>query len=278
MTLKASQACAACKYQRRRCSSDCPLAPYFPADQPRLFQNAHKLFGRSNILSIIKPLDAERRAEAMRSIIYEANIRDRYPVHGCLGVVCQLQYQIWQVEAELRAAQAQLDMYRQMYYQQQLSTAAADDVPSQLELGMALPYIDALSLLHNNNTNDDDDAVASYSYNSYSSLYMDARDVWVEDTHAANNNNGSSMAFQSQLVASQPLEIQQEVVRDCDEMHPFFDTVDDRQSYVDSKEAYESSSEESLKDTTQSIEHVGENELKTAAACFTLTSFFFFFH
>ncbi|GAY51879.1 LOB domain-containing protein 27 [Citrus sinensis] len=272
MTLKASQACAACKYQRRRCSSDCPLAPYFPADQPRLFQNAHKLFGRSNILSIIKPLDAERRAEAMRSIIYEANIRDRYPVHGCLGVVCQLQYQIWQVEAELRAAQAQLDMYRQMYYQQQLSTAAADDVPSQLELGMALPYIDALSLLHNNNTNDDDDAVASYSYNSYSSLYMDARDVWVEDTHAANNNNGSSMAFQSQLVASQPLEIQQEVVRDCDEMHPFFDTVDDRQSYVDSKEAYESSSEESLKDTTQSIEHVGENELKTAAACFTLTS------
>ncbi|KDO52151.1 hypothetical protein CISIN_1g042591mg [Citrus sinensis] len=256
MTLKASQACAACKYQRRRCSSDCPLAPYFPADQPRLFQNAHKLFGRSNILSIIKPLDAERRAEAMRSIIYEANIRDRYPVHGCLGVVCQLQYQIWQVEAELRAAQAQLDMYRQMYYQQQLSTVAADDVPSQLELGMALPYIDALSLLHNNNTNDDDDAVASYSYNSYSSLYMDARDVWVEDTHAANNNNGSR--------------------RDCDEMHPFFDTVDDRQSYVDSKEAYESSSEESLKDTTQSIEHVGENELKTAAACFTLTSFFFF--
>lgn len=241
MTLKASQACAACKYQRRRCSSDCPLAPYFPADQPRLFQNAHKLFGRSNILSIIKPLDAERRAEAMRSIIYEANIRDRYPVHGCLGVVCQLQYQIWQVEAELRAAQAQLDMYRQMYYQQQLSTAAADDVPSQLELGMALPYIDALSLLHNNNTNDDDDdAVASYSYNSYSSLFMDTRDVWVEDTHAANNNNGSSMAFQSQLVASQPLEIQQEVVRDCDEMHPFFDTVDDRQSYVDSKEAYES--------------------------------------
>lgn len=240
MTLKASQACAACKYQRRRCSSDCPLAPYFPADQPRLFQNAHKLFGRSNILSIIKPLDAERRAEAMRSIIYEANIRDRYPVHGCLGVVCQLQYQIWQVEAELHAAQAQLDLYRQMYYQQQLSTVAADDVPSQLELGMAPPYIDALSLLHNNNTNDDDDAVASYSYNSYSSLYMDARDVWVEDTHAANNNNGSSMAFQSQLVASQPLEIQQEVVRDCDEMHPFFDTVDDRQSYVDSKEAYES--------------------------------------
>lgn len=32
------------------------------------------------------------------------------------------------------------------------------------------------------------------------------------------------------------------------------------------------SSEESLKDTTQSIENVSENELKSAAACFSLTS------
>lgn len=32
------------------------------------------------------------------------------------------------------------------------------------------------------------------------------------------------------------------------------------------------SSESSLKDTTQSIEHVAENELKSAAACFSLTS------
>jgi len=35
---------------------------------------------------------------------------------------------------------------------------------------------------------------------------------------------------------------------------------------------YACSSEESLKDTTQSMEHVAENELKSAAACFSLTS------
>ncbi|KAJ4712190.1 putative LOB domain-containing protein [Melia azedarach] len=148
MTLKGgtSQACAACKYQRRRCSAECPLAPYFPPDQPKMFQNAHKLFGVSNILKILKILDSEQKPEAMRSIIYQANIRDKYPVHGCWGIICQLRYQIWQAEEELHAVHAQLDVFRQ-HYQQQISSMT-DDVPSQLELGMAPP--NALSLFNHN--------------------------------------------------------------------------------------------------------------------------------
>ncbi|KAK3226058.1 hypothetical protein Dsin_005920 [Dipteronia sinensis] len=281
MTLKGgtSQACAACKYQRRRCSSECPLKPYFPPDQPKMFQNAHKLFGVSNILKILKNLDADQKTEAMRSIIHQANIRDQYPVHGCMGVIKKLRDQIWLAEEELHAVLLQLDMYRQ-HYQQQISSSLPDDVvPSQLELGMAPPN-NALSLF--NHAPQPYNAVAaaalpiaqqhSYSNNSYSSTYIDSKDnmsnsMWVQHPYATNNNN-NSMAIQSQLVSG----IQQEVVHDYDEMHPFFDTIDDRQSYIDSKEAYESSSEESLKDTTQSIEHVAENELKSAAACFSLTS------
>nr|CAD1818355.1 unnamed protein product [Ananas comosus var. bracteatus] len=53
-------ACAACKHQRRKCTADCPLALYFPADQPKQFQNAHRLFGVSNILRILKDLDPSR--------------------------------------------------------------------------------------------------------------------------------------------------------------------------------------------------------------------------
>ncbi|KAA8542370.1 hypothetical protein F0562_023495 [Nyssa sinensis] len=113
--------------------------------------------------------------------------------------------------------------------------------------------------------------------------YIDSKDnnnvinsLWVQHPYSNNNNdnnnNNNPMAMQSQMVASQPLTIQQEAGQDYDEMHPFFDTIDDRLSYIDSKEAYESSSESSLKDTTQSIEHVAENELKSAAACFSLTS------
>ncbi|XP_050222985.1 LOB domain-containing protein 27 [Mercurialis annua] len=301
MTLKGgtSQACAACKYQRRKCSSDCPLAPYFPPDQPKMFQNAHKLFGVSNIIKILKKLDASQRGEAMRSIIYQSNIRDRFPVHGCWGIICQLHYQIRQAEEEIHAVHSQLEMYRQHHHHHQISSLT-DDIASQLELGMAPPSNNINININNNNnslslfgqTNSTPQNYSglpipqhhAYSNSSnnvnYSSAYLDSNkdplgnSLWVQHQYAtaANNNINNSMAIQTQLVNSQPLPIQQ-VVQDYDEIHPFFDTIDDRQSYIDSKEAYESSSEESLRDTTQQcMEHVAENELKTAAACFTLTS------
>ncbi|EEF52104.1 LOB domain-containing protein 27 [Ricinus communis] len=282
MTLKGgtSQACASCKYQRRKCSTECPLAPYFPPDQPKMFQNAHKLFGVRNITKMLETLDAPQKQEAMRSIIYQANIRERFPVHGCWGIICQLHYQIRQTEEEIHAVHAQLEMYRQ-HHQHHISSLT-DDVASQLELGMAPPN-NALSLFGHTSTPQPYNVSGmpvsqqhSYSNSSnagYSSGYLDSKDhLWVQHPYATtNNNNTNSMAIQSQLVASQPLAIQQ-VVQDYDEIHPFFDTIDDRQSYIDSKEPYDSSSEESLKDTTQSIEHVAENELKSAAACFSLTS------
>ncbi|KAK9278773.1 hypothetical protein L1049_028351 [Liquidambar formosana] len=146
MTLKGgtSQACAACKYQRRKCSSECLLAPYFPPDQPEMFQNAHRLFGVSNILKILKQLDPSQKPVAMQSIICQANIRSRFPVHGCWGVICQLYYQMRQTEEELHAVRTQLALYKQ----QEISSMSTDS-PSQLQLGMALPNIAALSLFHN---------------------------------------------------------------------------------------------------------------------------------
>ncbi|KAJ0106228.1 hypothetical protein Patl1_17881 [Pistacia atlantica] len=302
MTLKGgtSQACAACKYRRRKCDAECPLAPFFPPDQPKMFANAHKLFGVCNILKIVENLDADQKTEAMRSIIYQADIRDRYPVHGCWGIICQLRYRIWQAEEELHTVHAQLEMYRH-HYQQQVNSMT-DDV-SQLELGMAPPN-NSLSLFNHtpqqpasyNNAPPLPLSQHHHSYsnnNSYndnnSTTYMDSKDnvadsMWIQHQYAtATNNSSNSIAIQShQLVTSQPLSTQQEdVVHDYDEMQPFFETIDDRQSYIDScmivkrltsKGAYDSSSEESLKDTTQSIKHVTENELKSAAACFSLTS------
>uniref|UniRef100_A0A6N2KRY7 LOB domain-containing protein n=1 Tax=Salix viminalis TaxID=40686 RepID=A0A6N2KRY7_SALVM len=262
MTLKGgtSQACASCKYQRRKCSSECPLAPYFPPEQPKMFQNAHRLFGVRKILRILENLDSPQKEEAMRSIIYQANIRDRFPVHGCLGIICQLHFQIRQMEEELRAVYAHLEMYRQQHHHQ--IEALTEDVPSQLELGMALPQ---------------PCLAQQYSYSmgtlvSWILMKMLGIRFGVSILDATNNNTNSKPVIQSQLVASQPLSTQQEVVQDYDEMHSFFDIIDDRQSYIETKEPYDSSSEESLKDTTQSMEHVAENELKSAAACFSLTS------
>ncbi|GMN45808.1 hypothetical protein TIFTF001_014999 [Ficus carica] len=302
MTLKGgtSQACAACKYQRRRCTAECPLAPYFPPDQPKLFQNAHKLFGVSNILKILKKLEPEQRATAMWSIIYQANERDRDPVHGCLGKICQLRYQIWHSEQELQSVHARIEMCcQQQQQQQQQQHQIPSNMPnhdqhvaSQLELGMAPPS-NELPLMNDHAAAQAYGVVPSldvtqheaYSNNNnaaYNSVvFVDSKDdgnvanpLWVQypygTTNNNDNNNNSSMAIPSQVIVSQPLDVQQQVVQDYDEM-PFF--MDDRQSFVDSKEAYDSSSEESvLKDTTQPLDHVADNELKSAAACFSLTS------
>ncbi|XVF12012.1 hypothetical protein REPUB_Repub08aG0077900 [Reevesia pubescens] len=305
MTLKGgtTSACAACRYQRRKCVPECRLAPYFPADQTKIFQNAHKLFGVSNIVKILKSLDPSQHSEAMRSIKYQANVRDRFPVYGCLGIIRQLYYQIQLLEEEYHAVLAQLEMYRQHHQQQHhISSMPPDDVPSQLELGMAPPTnANALPLFNQVPAQPQPYTTVSampvsmhHTYSTgnnvgYSSSYMDSHkeilgnnnSLWIQHpflptNNNSNDNNGNPMAIQSQLQLvpnSHPLDhVQQEVVQDYDEIHPFFDTIDDRQSYIDSKEAYGSSSEESLKDTTQSMEHVAENELKSAAACFSLTS------
>ncbi|KAI4326661.1 hypothetical protein MLD38_031950 [Melastoma candidum] len=286
MTLKggASQACAVCKFQRRKCKPDCPLAPYFPADQPRMFHNAHRLFGVRNILKILEALHPSQRPIAMRTIIDEANMRDWYPVHGCLGVIHNLRTQIQMLEDELQAVYMQLEIYRhgsQVPVSSSAVAHAGDVAASQLELAMAPPNNGLClfqGLLPQNQPQQ------QYGDNGgigvgYDPSYVDGKDnginpnaagCWIQSQYVDGGSCGNGI----QLTATVVQQLQQEeVVQDYDELHPFFDSIDDdRQSYMDSKSPGESSSESSLKDTTQSIERVGENELKSAAACFSLTS------
>ncbi|OVA09100.1 hypothetical protein BVC80_9097g197 [Macleaya cordata] len=289
MTVKGgtSQACAACKYQRRKCSNDCLLAPYFPPDQPKVFQNAHRLFGVSNILKIIRPLSPGQRMDAMRSIIYQSNIRDKYRVHGCCYIISQLHLQIHQTNLELDAVNTQLALCRQQYHNQ-LPSPSPQSPSSQLQLGTggpnnALPLFQhhpyqPFSAMETGNSPANHHSFSNGNNAGYSAMdYIDNKDnmmnpLWVQHPYINNNNN--PMAIQSQLMAAQAIPLQQlaEVPQDYDEMPTFFDTIDDRQSYIDSKDHYESSSESSLKDTKESIEHITENELKNAAACLSLTS------
>ncbi|KAI9086466.1 hypothetical protein K1719_031550 [Acacia pycnantha] len=284
MTIKGgtTQACAACKYQRRKCTPECLLAPYFPAEQPKVFQNVHKLFGVSNIKKMLKTLDPAKRKIAMDSIICQANFREKYPVRGCYEEICRLRYQILRMKEECQAVHQQLKICRQHYHHHH-------QLPDQLELGITpcsnnngLQLFDQMP-----QPQDYNNLVAATSlpmsqhhhqqHEAYDNpLYIDSKDgvpnlIWAE--HPYDDNNSCSMAMQPQIDAShQPLVIEQEVAEDYDEIHPFFYAMDDRQSYVNSKEAYESSSEESLKDTAKRTQHVAENELKNAAACFSLTS------
>ncbi|XP_072994918.1 uncharacterized protein [Typha latifolia] len=124
-----TQACAVCKYQRRKCNPDCPLAPYFPADQQRQFLNAHRLFGVRNILNIIKPLEPVQRAEAMRSIIFQSNARAYDPVGGCYRIILELERQLELGYAELAYVQHQLSICRSQAHAA-LNPGGASDLDS----------------------------------------------------------------------------------------------------------------------------------------------------
>ncbi|XP_039842735.1 LOB domain-containing protein 4-like [Panicum virgatum] len=108
----AGAACAACKYQRRRCTPDCPLAEFFPHDRPRVFRNAHRLFGVSNILKTLDRAGPEKRREAMHCIIYESQAWDIYPASGCVPIIHDLQQRIRQAELDLRRVYAAIQAYR----------------------------------------------------------------------------------------------------------------------------------------------------------------------
>lgn len=228
-----------------------------------MFQNAHKLFGVCNILKILNSVDPCLKFETMKSIIYQANIRDKFPVYGCWEVIWQLQYQIMVAEQELQNVHKQLALYRQHHYHHQIS-AMPDYVTSQLELGMAPPNNNnnTISLLNHSTPQpyNDNNAIPvtqqqqqPYSNRSVDDAYTPAYDIdskenalWAQNPFANNNssindNNNNAETVQSELGVSQPLAIEPEDVQDYDELHPFFDTIDDRQSYIDSKEAYDSS-------------------------------------
>lgn len=104
----ASQACAACKYQRRKCAPNCTLAPYFPPDRTNDFLNAHKLFGISKITKALAKVSPLARHNMIKCMVFEANTRSNDKLGGCYGIVCELQRRINYAEAELDLVLGQL--------------------------------------------------------------------------------------------------------------------------------------------------------------------------
>ncbi|XP_075473426.1 LOB domain-containing protein 24-like [Primulina tabacum] len=107
-----AHACAACKYQRRKCPPDCPLAPYFPADKQKDFRNVRKIYGVKNISRTLKELPPDQHQTAVNSIVFEANLRAADPVGGCLRKVRELNQGIRIYNAELNLVRQQLAICR----------------------------------------------------------------------------------------------------------------------------------------------------------------------
>lgn len=53
-------------------------------------------------------IPVEQRADAVSSLVYEANARIRDPVYGCVGAISFLQNQVSQLQMQLAVAQAEI--------------------------------------------------------------------------------------------------------------------------------------------------------------------------
>lgn len=103
--------CAACKHIRRACNPNCELAPYFPADKPHRFSVVHTVFGKSNVSKRLQQLDITQRAQAVDSLVYEAEARMRDPVYGCVSFVSNHQQRLNDVQEKLRNVKNELAKY-----------------------------------------------------------------------------------------------------------------------------------------------------------------------
>ncbi|XP_010256944.1 PREDICTED: LOB domain-containing protein 15 [Nelumbo nucifera] len=104
--------CAACKLLRRRCAQECPFSPYFSPHEPQKFASVHKVFGASNVSKMLMEVPESQRADAANSLVYEANVRLRDPVYGCMGAISALQQQVQSLQAELNAVRAEILKYK----------------------------------------------------------------------------------------------------------------------------------------------------------------------
>jgi hypothetical protein len=104
--------CAACKFLRRKCQPDCVFAPYFPPDNPQKFVHVHRVFGASNVTKLLNDLHPFQREDAVNSLAYEADMRLRDPVYGCVGVISILQHNLRQLQQDLARAKYELSKYQ----------------------------------------------------------------------------------------------------------------------------------------------------------------------
>ncbi|KAK4274900.1 hypothetical protein QN277_018061 [Acacia crassicarpa] len=111
-TLNTVTPCAACKLLRRRCAEECPFSPYFSPHDPQKFAAVHKVFGASNVSKMLMEVAESQRADAANSLVYEANLRLRDPVYGCMGAISTLQQQVQTLQAELNAVRGEILKYK----------------------------------------------------------------------------------------------------------------------------------------------------------------------
>ncbi|CAJ1955429.1 unnamed protein product [Sphenostylis stenocarpa] len=135
-----SQACAACRYQRRKCGPNCILAPFFPHHRHKQFRHAHRLFGVGKITNMIKPLEPHNRNMAIATILFESDMRAKDPVGGCSRILQRLNSQIASAQAELQLVLQHLALFRAQAHHNSNAPIPPSPSPSPSFLPTSSPY------------------------------------------------------------------------------------------------------------------------------------------
>ncbi|KAL7094529.1 hypothetical protein ACP275_11G109300 [Erythranthe tilingii] len=109
--LASNTPCAACKCLRRKCVNDCIFAPYFPPNDPQKFTNVHKVFGASNVSKILQELHPQKREDAVKSLVFEAECRLQDQVYGCVKHIYFLQETMKKIINQIQSGKMDLSSY-----------------------------------------------------------------------------------------------------------------------------------------------------------------------
>ncbi|CAI8594364.1 unnamed protein product [Vicia faba] len=85
-----------------------------------MFHNVNCLYGVVGILRILDEVPEEKRDLAMRTIIYESNVRAIYPIHGCVEVIKECYDRIKDNFEELYQVKKLLDYCKVNHLQSQI--------------------------------------------------------------------------------------------------------------------------------------------------------------
>ncbi|KAI3915065.1 hypothetical protein MKW92_007254 [Papaver armeniacum] len=100
------KSCEACARRRKKCSQECPFAPFFPSNRAGDFKNVSYVFGAANFITLINLADPKQHLAA-ETMIIEAIARVSNPVHGLAGIAETLSQQLEDLTSELTAVNQQ---------------------------------------------------------------------------------------------------------------------------------------------------------------------------
>eukprot|EP00253_Pinus_taeda_P025489 PITA_25489 len=95
-----------CNMEKKECWDNCTILYHLASNDLHKFSVLHQVFGACNVIKLIQDLPADKRVDAVNSMVYEANARLQDPALGCVGEIQKLQLQISDLQSEISTTQA----------------------------------------------------------------------------------------------------------------------------------------------------------------------------